>query len=208
MRNSHHVRVLAGTALPPPVFDRTAAVPLNVVLFGPPGAGKGTQADRFALRYGIPKISTGDILRKAIHAKTRLGRLVKDTLRRGELVNDDVMIQVVGERLGQSDTARGFVLDGFPRTVRQAQALDELVPAVLIIGLEVAPETLVSRLAARRRSDDDRQVIRERLKIYETTTKPVLDYYRRRSTIAIVNGDRAPDEVSADIDRSVENLRI
>src|ERR687889_185130 len=100
---------------------------LNVVMLGPPGAGKGTQAERFARTHGLPKISTGDILREAVTAGTDLGRVARATMDAGELVGDDVMIGIVGERLQRQDTAQGFVLDGFPRTVRQATALDSLI---------------------------------------------------------------------------------
>jgi adenylate kinase len=187
----------------PSVCAHVAPGPLNIVFFGPPGAGKGTQADRFSHRYNIPKISTGDMLRKAIQDATEIGRLVKDRLQRGELVNDNLMMQMVSSRLAQPDTAVGFVLDGFPRTVVQARALDALVPNRVIIALDVIPETLVRRLSIRGRSDDDRQVIRERLKIYATDTKPVLDYYRRHGMIAVINGDRTPDAVSAAIDAAI-----
>ena len=102
-------------------------MPLNLVFFGPPGAGKGTQADRFAARHHIPKISTGDMLRKAIQDGTRVGALVRDTLQSGALVGDDLIISLVAERLEQPDTANGFVLDGFPRTIPQAAALDAML---------------------------------------------------------------------------------
>lgn len=187
----------------PPVFAHMAPGPLKVIVFGPPGAGKGTQADRFSRRHNIPKISTGDILRKAIQDGTDIGRLVKDRLNRGELVDDDVMIQLVRRRLEQPDTANGFVLDGFPRTVVQARALDALVPSPVVIALDVTADTLVRRLRARGRHDDDQRVIRERLKIYANDTKPVLDYYRHHGMIAVINGDRTPDDVSTAIEAAV-----
>jgi adenylate kinase len=187
----------------PPLFAHVAPGPLNVVFFGPPGAGKGTQADRFSRRYNIPKISTGDMLRRAIQDGTQIGPLVTDRLHRGELVDDDLMIQMVRSRLEQPDTANGFVLDGFPRTVVQARALDALVPNRVIIALDVTADTLVRRLATRGRPDDDQRVIRERLKIYASDTKPVLDYYRRHGMIAVINGDRTPDAVSAAIEAAI-----
>ncbi|HEV3217788.1 MAG TPA: adenylate kinase [Vicinamibacterales bacterium] len=187
----------------PPLFAHAAPGPLNVVFFGPPGAGKGTQADRFSRRYRIPKISTGDMLRKAIHDGAEIGRLVTDRLHRGELVDDALMIQLVAGRLRQPDTADGFVLDGFPRTVGQARALDALVPNRVIVALDVSADTLVRRLATRGRSDDDERVIRERLKIYASETRPVLDYYRRHGMIAVIDGDRAPDAVAAAIEAAI-----
>ncbi|HUP40585.1 MAG TPA: adenylate kinase, partial [Vicinamibacterales bacterium] len=158
-------------------------VPLNLVFFGPPGAGKGTQADRFAARHHIPKISTGDILRKAIQDGTRIGQLVRATLQCGSLVSDDLMISIVAERLEQPDTANGFVLDGFPRTIPQAAALDALLTdrgGVSVIALVVHADEVVRRLAERGREDDDAFVIRERLAVYSRDTEPVLEYYRRR----------------------------
>jgi adenylate kinase len=126
---------------------------LNVVFMGPPGAGKGTQAERFALEHGIPKISTGDILREAVSARTPLGLEVKSLMDRGELVGDELIIGIVRERLGRSDTARGFVLDGFPRTVPQAAALDDLLNGrgpVIVVEIQVPDEELVRRVVSRR----------------------------------------------------------
>jgi adenylate kinase len=126
---------------------------LNVVFMGPPGAGKGTQAERFAREHGILKISTGDILREAVAAKTPLGVEVKSLMDRGELVGDDLIIGIVRERLGRSDTARGFVLDGFPRTVPQAAALDVLLKGrgpLIVVEIQVPDEELVRRVISRR----------------------------------------------------------
>ncbi len=130
-----------------------ADVALNIVFMGPPGAGKGTQAERFAREHGIPKISTGDILRDAVTGGTALGRQVKALMDRGDLVGDDLIIGVVRDRLAQSDAARGFVLDGFPRTIRQAEALDELLTKrgpVIVVEIQVPDEELVRRVVWRR----------------------------------------------------------
>ncbi len=128
-------------------------VALNLVVIGPPGAGKGTQADRFARDHRIPKISTGDILREAVHVDTPLGRQVSAVLNRGQLVSDDLMIGIVKERLSRPDTARGFVLDGFPRTVPQAHALDEILTSrgpLLVVEIHVPDDELVRRVRNRR----------------------------------------------------------
>jgi adenylate kinase len=181
-------------------------VPLNVVFFGPPGAGKGTQADRFAARHGIPKISTGDMLRKAVEDGTRIGAIVRDTLHHGALVSDDLIISLVAERLERPDTAKGFVLDGFPRTIPQAAALDALLidrGSLSVIALVVHADEVIRRLAGRGRDDDEAYVIRERLSVYARETQPVLEYYRRRKVVTILDGNRPLDDVSDAIERAL-----
>jgi adenylate kinase len=132
-------------------------VALNLVMLGPPGAGKGTQAERFAREHGIPKVSTGDILREAVHSGSALGQQVKAVMDRGELVGDDLMIGIVRERLSRPDAVGGFVLDGFPRTAAQATALDEITAArgpVICVEIQVPDEELVRRVRARRVCED------------------------------------------------------
>lgn len=130
---------------------------MNLVMLGPPGAGKGTQAERFARDHGIPKVSTGDILREAVHSDSELGRAVKAVMERGELVGDDLIIGIVRERLTRPDAQAGFVLDGFPRTATQATALDEITASrgpVICVEIQVPDEELVRRVRARRVCDD------------------------------------------------------
>ena len=187
---------------------RTAemALPLNVVLFGPPGAGKGTQAERFARRHNIPKISTGDMLRKAVQDGTPLGEQVRERLQQGSLVGDDIMIPLVTWRLQQPDTAQGFVLDGFPRTIPQAAALEMLMSGrggISVIALVVHVDEVVKRLGKRGRDDDEAYIIKERLAVYSRETEPVLEYYRRRGAVAILDGNRPVDEVTASIENAV-----
>ena len=130
---------------------------LNLVMLGPPGAGKGTQAERFARDHGVPKVSTGDILREAVHGGSELGQAVKSVIDRGELVGDELMIGIVRERLARPDAKAGFVLDGFPRTVKQARALDEILASrapVICVEIQVPDEELVRRVRARRVCSD------------------------------------------------------
>ncbi len=211
---------------------RRPAVALNVVMLGPPGAGKGTQAERFARTHGLPKISTGDILREAIHADTELGRTAKATMYAGGLVGDDVMIGIVRERLARADAGRGFVLDGFPRTVAQATALDEMVNGrgpLVIVDIVVPEEVLLRRLAARRicgncgvnaqvdwitacgncggelvhRRDDNEAIVLERLKVYLRQTKPIVEFYGRRPTFRAIDGNQPPNVVTSAMDQAI-----
>jgi adenylate kinase len=211
-------------------------VGLNVIMMGPPGAGKGTQAGRFARERGLLKISTGDILREAIKEKNPTALAAKAKMDRGELVDDAMIIAIVAERLGRSDAKPGFVLDGFPRTVAQARALDELMARtdggpLIVIDVAVPEQELVRRLCSRRicracgtnaeavaetactkcggeliqRTDDDQGVVRERLKIYQTSTKPVLEYYRERPTFRVVNGAQSPERVAQELDTMIDD---
>jgi adenylate kinase len=206
---------------------------LNVVMLGPPGAGKGTQAERLAKSRGLPKISTGDILREAVQAGTNLGKVAKSTMEAGNLVSDEVMIGIVGERLGKRDARNGFVLDGFPRTVVQAGALDRMVEgrgSLLVIDIVVPEDVLVRRLATRRicskcganaavdwitacgtcggtlvaRVDDGVEIVRERLKVYHQQTKPLVDYYSARPTFRQIDGNQPPNVVTGQIDAALE----
>jgi adenylate kinase len=207
-------------------------VALNLIVLGPPGAGKGTQAERFARSRGIPKISTGDILRDAVAEGTELGRRAKSIMERGELVGDDVMIGIVRERLERSDTQGGFVLDGFPRTVNQAEALDEIMKGrdpLIIVDIPVPAADLIQRLASRlvcdkcganalpgaescskcggrlvQRTDDNEAVVRERLAVYERQTRPLVAYYRARPTFRSIDGAQTPDGVAADLAAAIE----
>ena len=205
---------------------------LNVVMLGPPGAGKGTQAERFARAHGVPKISTGDILREAIHADTQLGRSATATIYAGGLVGDDVMIGIVGERLSRPDARTGFVLDGFPRTVAQAVALDHLMEGrgpLVVVDIAVPEDVLLRRLAARRicrscgvnapvewtttcgscggelvhRKDDREAVVLERLKVYLRETLPLLEFYARRPSFRRIDGNQPPDIVMAAMDKAI-----
>lgn len=177
---------------------------MNLILLGPPGAGKGTQGHRLSERYNIPEISTGDILRSAVQQGTPLGREAKSYMDRGALVPDEVMIGIIRERLAQDDTERGFILDGFPRTVAQAEALSRLSeeqqrPIEHVISIAVPQEELLQRLAGRRqlegRQDDTDEAIRHRLEVYERETAPLIDYYRRQGLLRCIVGVGTIDEI-------------
>jgi adenylate kinase len=179
---------------------------MRIVLVGPPAAGKGTQADRIVDRFGGVHIATGDILRSNADRGTELGRTASRYMDRGELVPDDVIIDMVLERLGEGDCAGGFVLDGFPRTLPQAEALgkrlDELGrPLDAVVSLQVGEEELRDRLAARaeqqdRAEDDDVDAIRRRLELFDRETEPLLDYYDGKGLLVGVDAEGGVDEVA------------
>jgi adenylate kinase len=177
---------------------------MNVILLGPPGAGKGTQGHRLSEVYEIPEISTGDILRAAVRSGTALGKEAKGYMDHGALVPDTVMIGIVRERLAQTDTATGFILDGFPRTLAQAEALTDMLweasrPLDHVISIEVSEAELLQRLAGRRdiegRQDDTETAIRHRLEVYCRDTEPLITYYRRCGLLRSVTGVGTVDEV-------------
>jgi adenylate kinase len=211
---------------------RDAPSTLNVVMLGPPGAGKGTQAERISRTRQLLKISTGDILREAVQEHTPLGCSAKQSMEAGRLVSDEVMIGIVQERLDREDARTGFVLDGFPRTVVQAGALDRLMDgrgALVVLDIVVPEEVLVRRLASRRicsrcgqnaavewltacghcdgelmtRVDDGVEIVRERLGVYHRQTKPLVDYYSARPTFRRIDGNRPPDIVTVAIDAAL-----
>ncbi len=208
---------------------------MNVVLLGAPGAGKGTQAAKMVEEFGLPHISTGDIFRKAVADGTALGLEAKRYMDSGELVPDEVTIGIVKERLQQPDCARGFILDGFPRTVPQADALGDALASMgraldAVVLVDVPKSALVERLTARRqcracgriynvltdrpsvdgkcdgcggevyqRDDDTVGTVTNRLDVYERNTAPLVEYYRGRGLLRVVDGDRDPDDVFVDV---------
>ena len=190
-------------------------MPLNVLLLGPQGSGKGTQATRISVDYGIPHIASGEILRAEMQAGTELGRRVQDVVDRGDLVSDDLMIELIKTRLGQADTDGGFVLDGFPRTTVQAEALDEMfgdigrsfsVVFALQIPDDVAVERLLRRAEIEGRADDTLEAIQRRLETYHRETSPLVEYYRVRGNLVPVHGERSENEVFAEIQSALQQV--
>jgi adenylate kinase len=173
---------------------------MRIVFLGPPGAGKGTQAQRLKDYLGVAHLSTGELLRAAGEAGTPLGREAMRSMQAGQLVPDEVVVGIVAERLNEADCARGCLFDGFPRTVPQAEELDQMLaqrdmPIDLVLALSVSEEQLVGRLLSRGRMDDNRATIRERFRQYNELTEPLLDYYLRRGRLRTIDGEGTPDEV-------------
>lgn len=207
---------------------------MNIVLLGAPGAGKGTQAAKLVEKYGFAHISTGDILRAAVKNQTPLGIKAKTYMDAGDLVPDDLVIDLVKERLQDKDTEKGFILDGFPRTSTQAVALDSELsklerPLTAALLVDVDKEVIIKRLTSRRmcrecgfigtdadatcpkcngemyqRDDDNKATVRNRLDVYENSTAPLIDYYRGCDLLVEIDGDRDPEEVLASIEEALK----
>jgi adenylate kinase len=188
---------------------------VNLLVLGPQGSGKGTQAARLSASHGIPHVSTGDMFRAAIAAGTPLGRRVEPILAAGELVPDELTVALIRERLSQADAAAGFVLDGFPRTLDQAEALDAMLAeigraldAVLFFDLAdaVALERLLGRAQEEERPDDTPEVIARRLAIYHEQTEPVVERYRATGKLVPLHAERSVGDVAAEIGAALELL--
>ena len=201
---------------------------MNAIFLGPPGAGKGTQAQLVCEKLSIPQISTGDILRRAVKDGTETGKKAKQYMDAGQLVPDEVIIQIVKERLAQDDCKKGYVLDGFPRTVPQAEALDKIAKIDHVIDLDVPDEELVNRLSGRRvclkcgatyhvsmlngktacdvcgetlvqREDDKPETVLNRLKVYHAQTAPLIDYYAQKKLLRKIDGKNEISKITRDI---------
>lgn len=178
--------------------------PRRIVLVGPPGAGKGTQAALLTERLGVPAISTGEMLRAAVTEGSELGDKVRQIMADGGLVDDETMAEVVRERLAKPDARDGFLLDGYPRTLPQAETLQRILgeagrrlDAVLLV--EVPEEVLVSRALLRKRADDSEEIVRERMRVYREKTEPLIGYYKERGLLREIDGNRPIEEVTAQV---------
>jgi len=190
---------------------------LNILLLGPQGAGKGTQGKLISAEYGIPHIATGDILRTAMAAGSELGRKVKPIYDAGGLVPDDIMIELIRERLAADDAANGFVLDGFPRTAVQAEALDGMLdeigrPLTVVLEFQLPEEVSIERLTRRAgdegRADDTPEGIRRRLALYHEETEPLIEHYRARGSLVGIPADRPIEAVFEEIQRVLEQIAV
>ena len=197
---------------------------MNVIFLGPPGAGKGTQAQRICAALNIPQISTGDILRRAIKEQTATGLKAKEFIDAGKLVPDEVIIDIVRDRLAQDDCKNGYILDGFPRTVPQAEALETIAKIDVVVDLDVADEELIARLSGRRvclncgatyhvsrlngetkcascgetliqRVDDKAETVLNRLNVYHSQTAPLVDFYQKAGTLKVIDGAQDMDTI-------------
>lgn len=200
---------------------------MKLIFLGPPGAGKGTQAERIAEHFGIAHISTGDMLRAEMREGTELGKAAKGLIERGELVSDDVILGMVAERIKKPDCKNGFLFDGFPRTLAQAEALEKISEVDRVIDIEVPFERLIARISGRRmcagcgaayhvssykgetcqkcggklyqRTDDTEETVKNRLDVYQKQTEVLIDYYKNRDLLAAIDGDQAVESVTAAI---------
>jgi adenylate kinase len=192
-------------------------VSLNVLLLGVQGSGKGTQAKRIASGYGLAHIATGDILRRAIADGSELGREVQPILETGELVPDELMIELIRERIQSPDAEPGFILDGFPRTMRQAEALDAMLaeigrPLSVVFELQVPDDVAVGRLERRAqeegRADDTPEAIRKRIDLYHQETEPLVARYRLLGNLVGIHGDRPENQVFGELADAIDQARV
>ena len=185
---------------------------MNIILLGAPGAGKGTQGDILAKNVGLPKIATGDLLRAAVKAGTLLGQQARSYMYRGLLVPDEIILSLIEEKLGSKDARHGAIMDGFPRTIAQAEAVDGFLSSRgdridSVVAFEIQDETLIRRMIGRAgeegRSDDTSDAIRKRLQVYREQTAPLLQFYEERGVMARIDATGSVDEVAASVAKAI-----
>lgn len=187
---------------------------MNLIFLGPPGAGKGTQAGRVETAHGLVQLSTGDMLRAAVAAGTEVGKQAKEIMERGDLVPDEVVVTIISDRIEEKDCANGFILDGFPRTTGQAEALDKMLEEKglklnAVIEIRVDDSILVDRIRTRAaetggdRADDNEETLKKRLEVYHAQTAPLIPYYESQGKLLVVDGMSAIDDVTRDIEDKI-----
>ncbi len=187
---------------------------MNLIFLGPPGAGKGTQAGRVETAHGLVQLSTGDMLRAAVAAGTEIGKQAKEIMERGDLVPDDVVVKIISDRIEEKDCANGFILDGFPRTTGQAEALDKMLEEKglklnAVIEIRVDDSILVDRIRTRAaetggdRADDNEETLKKRLEVYHAQTAPLIPYYESQGKLLVVDGMSSIDDVTRDIEDKI-----
>lgn len=179
-----------------------------VIMLGAPASGKGTQAVQLASSLNLPHISTGDLFRKNISENTPLGQKAKGFIDAGKLVPDEVVIDMLLDRIKAPDANKGYILDGFPRTIPQAETLEKtLKPGtrLVVLNLDVSDDTIVKRALGRKRSDDTPEVVKERLRTYHEHTAPLLDYYKKKGLLKNINGEQTPEQVFSDLQKALNN---
>lgn len=173
-----------------------------VILLGPPASGKGTQAVQLASALKLPHISTGDLFRENISKDTALGKKAKDFIDKGQLVPDELVLSMLFDRITQKDAKNGYILDGFPRTLRQAEAFEKKLSkkaSLVVLNLNVSDDTIIQRALGRKRQDDTLEVIKERLKAYHAQTAPLIDHYMKKGFLENIDGEKAPEQVQEEL---------
>lgn len=179
-----------------------------VILLGPPASGKGTQAVQLAKTLKLPHISTGDLFRENIGKETELGKKAKDFIDKGQLVPDELVLSMLFDRIQERDAKEGYILDGFPRTLVQAEAFEKKLSkntSIVVLNLDVSDDTIIKRALGRKRSDDTPEVIKERLKAYHMQTAPLIDHYAKKGLLQNIDGEKSPEQVQ---DELVEKLNF
>lgn len=182
---------------------------MNIILMGPPASGKGTQAELISEKYTILHLSSGKMFREEVKKESSLGSKIKHYLESGELVPDELTIQIINHQLDEVNWSQGLILDGFPRTIGQAKELEQLLygkkqPVTFVFHLDVPRETLLKRLSARGREDDQEETIQNRLRLHEEQSKPLLDFYRKKGVLRTINGNQDVYEVFKEIDQIIQ----
>ena len=180
---------------------------MQIILFGPPGCGKGTQASFISAALSIPHLSTGDMLRSAVSSKSEIGLKAKEIIENGGLVSDEIVLSIVKERISNDDSKKGFILDGFPRTINQAEGLDLLLNKSqkinFVLRIKVDQEDIIKRLIARGRSDDKPEIIKNRFKSYNSETQPLIPFYEEKKILFNIDGMQEVEKVFIDIKKVI-----